>query len=102
MTIDSQAPVQFWGEAVNAAVYHHQRSQNESLKRKTDHDGCQAPYETPYEKLHVFGKPTHVADDNKISYQAALHNLRRFKYYAGRLIPEVQRRGKFTPETNQA
>jgi hypothetical protein len=75
--IDSQAPIQFWGEAVNTAVYLHQRSPNEGLKRN-DRDGYQAPYETPYKMLHGFGKPTHDADGNKISYQASLHNLCRF------------------------
>jgi len=100
MMIDSQAPIQFWGEAVNTAVYLHQRSPNEGLKRKNDHDGYQAPYETPYEMLHGFGKPTHDADGNEISYQASLHNLRRFGCYASRLIPEVQRRqGKFGPRS---
>jgi len=34
MIIDSQAPIQFWGEAVNTAIYLHQRSPNEGLKRK--------------------------------------------------------------------
>jgi hypothetical protein len=99
MMIDSQAPIQFWGEAVNTAVYLHQRSPNEGLKRKNDRDGYQAPYEMPYEMLHGFGKPTHDADGNKISYQASLHNLRRFGCYASRLIPEVQRRGKFGPRS---
>jgi hypothetical protein len=47
MMIDSQVPVQFWGEAVNTAVYLHQRSPNEGLKRKNVPDGYQAPYETP-------------------------------------------------------
>jgi len=42
MMIDSQAPIQFWGEAVNTAVYLHQRSPNEGLKRN-DRDGYQAP-----------------------------------------------------------
>jgi len=32
MMIDSQASIQFWGEAVNTAVYLHQRSPNEGLK----------------------------------------------------------------------
>jgi len=96
--IDSQAPIQFWGEAVNTAVNLHQKSPNEGLKR-SDCDGYQAQYETPYEMLHVFGKPTPNAHGNKISYQASLHNLRRFGWYAGRLIPEVQRRGKFGPRS---
>jgi len=100
MMIDSQAPIQFWGEAVNTAVYLHQRSPNEGLKRRNDRDGYQAPYETPYEMLHGFGKPTHDADGNEISYKASLHNLRRFGCYASRLIPEVQRRqGKFGPRS---
>jgi len=95
MIIDSQALIQFLEEAVNTAVYLHQRSPNEGLKRN-HRDGYQAPYETPYEMLHGFGKPTHDADGNEISYQASRQNLRRFRCYACRLIPEVQRRqGKF-------
>jgi hypothetical protein len=65
MMIDSQAPIQFWGEAVNTAVYLHQRSLNECVKRN-DRDGYEAPYEMPYEMLHGFGKPTHDADSNNI------------------------------------
>jgi hypothetical protein len=89
MIIDSQAPVQSWGEAVNTAVYLHQRSPNEGLKSKIGRDGYQAPYEAPYEMLHGFGKPMHDADSNEISYQASLDNLRRFGCHASRLIPEV-------------
>jgi len=74
--IDSQAPIQFWGEAVNTAVYLHQRSLNEGLKRKNYRNGYQVPYKTPYKMLHGFGKPMHDPDSNKISYQATLHNLR--------------------------
>jgi len=100
MMIDSQAPIQFWGEAVNTAVYLHQRSLNEGLKRRNVRDGYQAPYETPYEMLHGFGQPTHDADGNEISYIASLHNLRRFGCYASRLIPEVLRcQGKFGPRS---
>jgi hypothetical protein len=98
MMIDSQAPIQFWGEAVNTAVYLHQRSPNESMRRG-DRDGYQAPYATPYEMLHGFGKPSHNANGNKISYQASLHNLCRFGCYANRLRPDVQRRGKFGPRS---
>jgi len=99
MMIDSQAPIQCWGEAVNTAVYLHRRSPNEGLKRN-DRDGNQAPYETPYEMLNGFGKPTHDADGNEISYQASLHNLHQFGCYRSRLIPEVQRRqGKFGPRS---
>jgi len=42
MMSDSQAPVQFWGEAVDTAVYLHQRSPNEGLER-IDRVGYQAP-----------------------------------------------------------
>jgi len=89
--IDSQAPIQFWGEAVNTAVNLHKRSQNEGLKRD-NRDGHKAPYEIPYAMLHGFGKLTDHADGNEISYQAFLHNLCRFSCYASRLISEVQRR----------
>jgi hypothetical protein len=98
MMIDSQAPIQFWGAAVNTAVCLLQRSPNERLKRN-DHDGYQAPYEMSYEMLHGFGKPTHDADGKEISYQASLHNRRRFGCYASRLSPEVQYRGKFGPRS---
>jgi len=63
MMIDSQAPIQFWGEGVNTAVYVHQSSPNKGIKR-SDRDGYQAPYETPSQMLHRFGKPTHHADGN--------------------------------------
>jgi hypothetical protein len=101
MMIDSLAPTQFWEEAVNIGVYLHQRSRNEGLKRN-DRDGYQAPYETPYEMLNGFGKLMHDADGNEISYEATLHNQRRFRCYACRLIPEVQRRqGKFNPRSKR-
>jgi len=98
MMIDCQAPIQFWGEVVNSAVYLHQRSPNESLKR-SDRDGYQAPYEMPYEMLHGFGQPMDDAKGNKISYQASPHNLSRFGCYASRLISKVQRQGKFGPRS---
>jgi hypothetical protein len=47
MIIDFQAPIQFWGEAVNTAVYLHQRSPNEGLKI-SNCNAYQAWYETPY------------------------------------------------------
>jgi len=94
--IDSQAPIEFWGESVNTAVNLHQRSPNEGLSKRDDRDGYNAPYEMPYEMLHAFGKPTHDDDGNKISYKAPLQHLRRFGCYISRLIPESQRRGKFS------
>ena len=99
MMIDSQAPIQFWGEAIDTTVYLHQRSPNEGLKRN-DRDGYPAWYKTPYKMLHAFGKLTHDAAGNEILYQASLHNLRRFGCYASRLIPDVQRRqGMFGPRS---
>jgi len=86
--IDSQAPIQFWGEAVDTRVYLHQGSPNEGLKRNY-RDGYKAPYETPYEMLYVLSKPTHDADGNEISYQDPLHNLCQFGCYSSRLIPKV-------------
>jgi hypothetical protein len=50
--------------------------------------------------LHGFGKPTNDADGSEILYQASLHNLRRFGFYASRLIPKVQcRQGKLGPRS---
>ena len=93
--IDSQAPIQFWGKAVITGVYLHQRSLNDGVKRN-DCDGYKALYQTPYEMLHGFSKPTQDADGNAISYQASLHKLSRVGCYTSRLIPEIQgRQGKF-------
>jgi len=99
MMIDSQAPLVFWGEAVNTAVYLHQRTPNEGLTKRDDRHGYQAPYPTPYEMLQAFGKPSHNNDGNEISYKALLHHLRRFGCYTSRLIPEPQRHGKFSPRS---
>ena len=95
MMIDSQAPIQLWGEAVNTAVYLHQRSPNEGLTKRDDRDGYNAPYEPPYEMLHAFAKPA----GNKISYKAPTHHLQRFGCYVRKIIPEAQRRSKFGPRS---
>jgi len=81
MMIDFQARLVFWGEAVNTAVYLHQQTPKEGLTKRDDGDGYQAPYPTPYEMLHAFGKPSHN-NSNKISYKAPLDHLRRFSCYA--------------------
>jgi len=96
MMIDSQAPLVYWGEPVNTAVYLHQRSPNEGLKKRDNCDGYQAPYPTPYEMLQAFGKPTHDNDGNEISYKAPLYHLRRISSCASRLIPTPPRHGKFS------
>jgi hypothetical protein len=59
MILDSQAPLKFWGEAVNTAVYLHQRMPNDGLTRRDDRDGHKAPYHTPYEMLPSYGKPSY-------------------------------------------
>ena len=47
-----------------------------------------------------FGKLMQDADSNDKSYEGSLHNLRRFRWYGSRLIPEVQRgQGKFGPRS---
>jgi len=68
IVVESQALVQFQGEAVNTAVNLHQRSLNQGLKRQNDRDGYHAPYEIPYEMLNGFGKPNHHSNCNEISY----------------------------------
>ena len=60
MMLDSQAPIGFWGEAVNTAVYLHQRTPNEGLRRE------KRQYLTPYEMLHAHGKPISDSDANEI------------------------------------
>jgi hypothetical protein len=99
MILDSQAPLVFWGEAINTAVYFHQRLPNEGLTRRDDCDGYKAPSKTPYEMLHSYGKPEYdkPPDDPtqiKNSYKAQLHHLRRFGCYISRLIPKKQRTDK--------
>jgi len=95
MILDSQAPLEFWGEAINTAVYLHQRLPTKGLTKRDDRDGYKAPYETPYEMLHSYGKPEFdKPPDNptqmKISYKAPLDHLHRFGCYVSRLIPEKQ------------
>jgi hypothetical protein len=68
MVIDSQAPIEFWGEAVNSTVSLHQRSPNEGLRKRDDRNGYQVPYETPYKMLHAFlsQQPFSVADSRQL------------------------------------
>ena len=95
MILDSQAPLDSWGEAINTAVYLHQHLPNEGLTKGDDRDGYKAPYETPYKMLHSCGQPKYdkLPDDPtrmKISNRAPLHHLRRFGCYVRRLIPGKQ------------
>ena len=77
MLIDSQAPVHFWGEAVFTAVYLHRCSPN-CLTKRDDRDGYKTLYETPYEMLQIYGKPTVGKEGNAVSYKAPIHHLRGF------------------------
>jgi hypothetical protein len=91
MIIDSQVPHIFWGEAVNTAVYLHQQTPNEGLTKRDDRDGYKAPYETPFEMLHSYGKPEYDTPPEDctrkmICYKASLHHLRRFGCHVSRLI----------------
>jgi len=97
MIIDSQAPVQFWGEEVLSTVYLYQILPTEGLRRKYDHNGYQAPYKMPYQMLHGSGPPTCNADGNRISYHTSLQNLCQIGCYGSRLIPKVQHQGIFRP-----
>ena len=97
--IDSQAPLFCLGEALNGAVYLHQRTPNEGLTKPDDRDGYQAPYQPPYKILHGFGKPFHNNYSEEISYKAPLHHLPKFGCYASQLITELQRHAKFNPRS---
>ena len=99
MILDSQAPLEFWRKAINTAVYLCQRLPNKGLAKRDDRDGYKAPYETPYEMLHSYGKPEYNTLPNdrtqiKNSYKAQLDHLRRFGCYVSQLIPEKQRTDK--------
>jgi len=92
--LDSQAPLEFWGEAIHTAVHLHQRLPNEELTKRDDHDSYKASDETPYEMLHSYAKPEYVKlpdDLTRISYGAPLHHLRRSGCYVSRLVPMKQR-----------
>jgi hypothetical protein len=96
MVLDSQAPHKFWGEAMNTAVYLHQRMPKECLTMRDDREGYKAPYESPYKMLNSYGMPEYdkLADDTTckpINYTAPLDHLRRFGCNVVRLIPERQR-----------
>jgi hypothetical protein len=67
MMFNFQAPLVFWGEAVNTAVYLHQQTPNEGLTKRDDREGYQASYPTPYEMLQAFRKPSHNNGGNEIS-----------------------------------
>jgi len=80
LMIESQAPIQFWGEAVNTASYLHQRTPSAALNSKT-----------PYEVLNGYGKPEKDENGKPIDYKALLHHLRRFGCYVYKRIPKEQR-----------
>ena len=62
MMTDAQAPIEFWGEAVKTANYLHRLTPTNGLIKRDDRDGYKAPYNTPYEMLHAYGKPKHDAE----------------------------------------
>jgi hypothetical protein len=97
--LDSQAPLEFWGEAINTAVYLHQHLSNKGFTNRDNLDGYKAPYQTPYEMLHsycqpVYDKLPHNPSPGKISYKAPLDHLQRFESCVSRPIPEKQRTDK--------
>ena len=97
--IDAQVPVEFWGEAVNTANYLHRLTPNNGLIKRDDRDGYEAPYNTPHEMLHAYGKPRHDAKGKDISYKAPTDHLRRFGCYVSKLIPKAKRGSKFSPKS---
>lgn len=87
--INTQAPFQFWGEAVNTKVYLHQGSPNQGLKRINDRNPYQVPFKTPYQVVDGYQTPTHSANGHEISYQATFPVLCLFIGCPTWLIPEV-------------
>jgi hypothetical protein len=76
MIIDSQAPHEFWGEAVMTAAYLHRRTPHKALNGKS-----------PHEVLNGYN-----ADPPPPP--APIHHLRRFGCRVWKLIPEAQRSDK--------
>jgi hypothetical protein len=60
MILDSQAPLEFWGEAITTAVYLHQHLPNKGLSKRDDHNGYKAPYETLYKMLHSYDQSEYI------------------------------------------
>jgi hypothetical protein len=80
LMIETQAPIQFWGEAVNMACYLHQRTLSAALSGNT-----------PYKVINRCGKPIHDENGNPIEYKAPLPHLWCFRYYVYKRIPMEQR-----------
>ena len=85
MMLDSQAPKQFWAEAIRTASYLHARTPSRALDGKS-----------PYEMLHLHRRlqkgVTKIDDDSKAEDdKPKLHHLRRFGCLAYRRIPKEQR-----------
>jgi transposase InsO family protein len=92
MMIDSQAPLEFWGEAVMTATYLHRRTPSRALGGKT-----------PWELLHsdIKKKNSRGDGDGNAELESTLqlgpppiHHLRRFGCLAYKRIPEDQRTDK--------
>jgi transposase InsO family protein len=81
MMIDSQAPLEFWGEAVMSAAYLHRRTPSRALGGKT-----------PWEMLHSHLKKKN--GDAEPVGPPPIHHLRRFGCLAHKRIPEEQRTDK--------
>ena len=87
------------GEAVNIANCLLRMTPNNGLIKRDDRDGYKAPYDSPHEMLHAYGKPKRDAEGKDISYKAPTHHLRRLGCHASKLIPEAQRSSKFGPKS---
>ena len=92
MMLDSQAPMEFWAEAVLTACYLHARTPSRALDGKS-----------PYEMLHTYSRLRQLrqnvmtdvnaeadADADAEADKPELHHLRRFGYIAYKRIPKEQ------------
>jgi hypothetical protein len=66
MILDSQAPLEFWGKAINTTVYLHQRLPNKGLTKRNNCDGYKDPYGTPYKMQHSYRKPEYDKPHNNL------------------------------------
>ena len=84
LLLDSQAPTEFWAEAICTATYLHARTPNRAVDSKS-------PYNALHKYMPLATGSDDAADEPSSYYKPPLHHLRRFGCVAYKLIPKQQR-----------
>jgi len=83
LLLDSQAPTEFWAEAICTPTYLHAGTPNRTIDGKT-------PYEALHKHMRLATSSDDTADESS-SYKPPLHHLRHFGCVAYKLIAKQQR-----------